>query len=91
MVFSKINLISKCGLGIALLAVLLLGNIRPYAMSLNSSDLERVRGTGFWDDPCTRDGFLFGSSAVLCGAGYLSGCGSAIATLFWATKADNCF
>jgi len=91
MIITKMNPLIKAGLGLALAALLLLGNIQPYAVSLNNSDLERVRGTGFWDDPCTRDGFWFGGSVVLCGAGYVSGCGSALGGFFWAAKVDHCF
>ena len=81
----------KWAVGVALLAVLLVGNLQPFAMSLNDSDLARNHGTGFWSDPCTWDGFAFGSGAVLCGAGQLGGCLGAIGGFLRAWKVDNCF
>jgi hypothetical protein len=81
----------KWGLGVALLAVLLIGNLQPYAMSLNDSDLARIHGTGFWSDPCTWDGFAFGAGTVLCGSGNAGGCLGAFVGLMKALKVDNCF
>ena len=91
MVTIKRNPGIRLGLGVALLAVLLLGNIQPYTIALSDLDLAGVRGTGFWNDPCTWDGFAFGGGAVFCAAGHLGAClGSAIG-LLRAVKVDNCF
>jgi hypothetical protein len=81
----------KWGLCAALLAVLLIGNLQPYTLALNNSDLERVRGTGFWSDPCTQDGFAFGAGTVLCGTGNAGGCLGAFIGLVRAWRVDNCF
>jgi hypothetical protein len=81
----------KWGLGVALLAVLLVGNLQPYAISLNDSDLARNHGTGFWSDPCTWDGFAFGGGVVLCGAGQWGGCFGAVGGFLRALRVDSCF
>jgi hypothetical protein len=81
----------RLGLSAALLALLLVGNMQPYTIALNNADLERVRGTGFWSDPCTLDGFAVGAGAVLCGAGSWGGCIGAITGFIRAWKVDDCF
>ena len=81
----------QCGLCAALLAVLLIGNLGPYTVALNVSDMERVCGAGFWSDPCTVDGFAVGAGGVLCGAGNAGGCVTAFLGLMKAWKVDNCF
>ena len=79
------------GLCVSLLAVLLIGNFQPYAVALNDAKLAHTRGTGFWSDPCTQDGFAFGAGTVLCGTGSVGGCVTAFIGFMKALKVDNCF
>ena len=81
----------RLGLSAALLALLLVGNLQPYTKALNNVDLDQVRGTGFWSDPCTQDGFAVGAGTVLCGAGSMGGCITAITGFMKAWRVDDCF
>jgi hypothetical protein len=81
----------RLGLCLALGAILLIGNLQTHAEALDNSNLARIRGTGFWSDPCTQDGFAFGAGTVLCGTGSAGGCVTAFIGLIKAWKIDHCF
>lgn len=79
----------------SLLVLLLIGNLNPgvrsIAVPLASEDLAHYRGTGFWSDPCTWDGFYLGAGVVLCVTGSTGGCISAVAGILRAVYVDRCF
>ncbi len=81
----------KCVLAFSLMALLILSNLQAPSVLLNRDELSTSYGTGFWDDPCTWDGFLVGGGLVLCGAGNLGGCATALYALTRASKVDRCF
>jgi hypothetical protein len=74
-----------------LLILLLVPNLQTASMPLSRQDLSSRFGAGFWQDPCTWDGFLAGSGAVLCAFGSVGGCLTAIGGALKAVKVDNCF
>ncbi len=81
----------KCALTSVLLAVLLLANLQAPSALLSGEELSTRYGAGFWDDPCTWDGFLTGAGGVLCAVGNLGGCLSVVIGVTKAVKVDRCF
>jgi hypothetical protein len=82
---------SKCALTSALVVLLLLSNLQAPSVLLSGEELSNHHGAGFWQDPCTWDGFLTGAGGVLCAFGNLGGCLSAVIGIAKAVKVDNCF
>lgn len=63
----------------------------PTAVPLDAADLAAVTGSGFWNDPCTWDGFAVGAGTVLMAAGHPSGFVSVFSGLVKAIYVDDCF
>ncbi len=73
-----------------LLAALMMNTVHSGATLMDAEQLARHRGTSFWSDPCTWDGFVVGASAVLCPT-TLGACITGISALYKAIKVDDCF
>jgi len=85
----------SCGIALLLLAVIFIGAFQgtfPDRVGLLSGAVLAVLiGSGFWDDPCTWDGFAAGLGVGACARGSLGACGGAIYAIWRAVKVDNCF
>lgn len=73
-----------------LLILILMANLQPASMPLSRQDLSNRHGVGFWNDPCTWDGFFVGAGTVLCATGSAGGCVTAIVGLIRAIRTDKC-
>jgi len=85
----------SCGIVFLLLAVLFIGAFHGTfpgkAGLLSGAVLAVLVGSGFWDDPCTWDGFAAGLGLGSCVRGSIGGCGGAIYSIWRAIKLDKCF
>jgi hypothetical protein len=83
------------GIALSLLAVLFIGpfhGIFPtQAGLLSGAVLACLVGSGFWNDPCTWDGFAAGLGLGACARGSIGACGGAIYSIWRAIKVDDCF
>jgi hypothetical protein len=78
--------------GIALLLVVgSFGGSMPNAAPLDARDLASAAGAGFWNDPCTWDGFMTGAGIVIFANGSPSGLVTIYTGVMKAIYVDNCF
>jgi len=82
---------AQCLIGAALLAVLMIALTQAGTVPLRDGELQNHLGAGFWQDPCTWDGFLAGAGSVLCATGNKGGCLTAFVGWWRAIKVDKCF